>query len=261
MEILCDDKCSGHELSLPLVDGNTLRLRGRIIDEVSEISEGPAPPHDGLRQAKLSKSLSTEDWNFRLKLMPGRHRWEDEGEGAEPSTPTHVTQKYFGSEPSNERRLNLMKMIMEFEESRSELANISMATSLNVLGRALNRRKGKPDPAPPGENFPRQAEIITGERWRSFQTQNGHCGLATDGIRKGDKISVLSGGLGLSILRPAEDSQDTTFSFMGECISPGVIASLEIGNETIKIHIAKREKDCEPWYTDDEESFQDILLV
>jgi len=125
----------------------------------------------------------------------------------------------------------------------------------------MNKSKGTPGPAPRGENFPRQVELIKGKRWRAFKTEKGHYGLATDGIREGDKIAVLSGGLGLYVLKPSEDSPDGTFDFMGECISPGAIESVEIGNETISSHIAKREKDCEPWYTDGEESFQDILLM
>ena len=261
LEIICHENCSGHELSLPLVDGNTLRIRGRIIDEVSKISEGPTPVYDGLRQAKLSKSLTTEDWNFRLNFMPGCQHWNKGGEGAESSTSTHIMQKFLGSEPSKEGIVNVMRMLMDVQDSREELANISLATNLHSLGRAMNKSKGTPGPAPRGENFPRQVELIKGKRWRAFKTEKGHYGLATDGIREGDKIAVLSGGLGLYVLKPSEDSPDGTFDFMGECISPGAIESVDIGNETISSHIAKREKDCEPWYTDGEESFQDILLM
>ena len=68
-------------------------------------------------------------------------------------------QKFLGSEPSKEGIVNVMRMLMDVQDSREELANISLATNLHSLDRAMNKSRGTPDPAPRGENFPRQVEM------------------------------------------------------------------------------------------------------
>jgi hypothetical protein len=256
-ETLCADDCPGHSPCLSLVDGRMLKVRGKIVDEVAEIADGTMPLGDGIRLEKLSKSLPAKQWNKRMYFgAPGCQKWLKRKDGSDEID----LEQYVGT--SREELANMILTMSEDHTSRGAWDGMLMTTLIYDIGTKIDSKNGHNPKPRKGLEFPRKVEFIDGARWRSLKTKKDYYGMAPSNVKVGDQIVVLTGGLSLYVLRQTMDNrQGQSFQFVGGCLVPEAAESERIGPESIADHIANRKRECEPWYGDNEESFEDIMLV